>query len=294
MKENKNIEELFSERFQNFEAPVNPEIWANVATGIGASAGGAIGGLSVVAKIIIAATTISAIGLGTFVVLNNEPNEVVVAESIIEQEADIEQEATPLVEQDLHVKDQMVDSVETPVDLAPAAVNHNEPSETVVASTLIDDNKKEDAQEDFVDLNELANELKEDLPIKKPTLSKNVGTGNNEDSSTNTSSKTNQTVSVQQDVALANLERETKEVFLEKLPNVLSPNNYLLFKTKNISYFKIEVFSVQGKLVFQSEDPNMIWDASDVPAGSYVYQIELKDMEGNSLKPRVERLQIIK
>lgn len=46
---------MFSEKLGNFEAPVNPELWANVASQVGAASGAAAasGGLSLVAKAII-------------------------------------------------------------------------------------------------------------------------------------------------------------------------------------------------------------------------------------------------
>lgn len=289
MKESKNIEELFSERFQNFEAPVNPEIWANVATGIGASAGGAIGGLSVVAKIIIAATTISAIGVGSFVVLNNTTKNVVATEVATNEPTDFQE--TIQVEPTI---DSIVEQIEPESKAADKTIISEQPTDE--PSFEVNNSQTQKNQSfytdkiDFVDLDELANELKSSVHSEQPSSGeKNIEV--NDSAIKNTD---NTTVDDERDIVLVNLERETQEVFLEKLPNVISANNHLVFKTKNISYFKIEVFSLQGKLVYQSEDPNMVWDAMDVPAGKYVYQIELRDNAGNPLKPHVQRLEIIK
>ncbi len=55
MNDKDQIKDLFSEKLGNFEAPVNPELWANVASQVGAATGAtaAGGGMSLLAKAII-------------------------------------------------------------------------------------------------------------------------------------------------------------------------------------------------------------------------------------------------
>ncbi|UKN00559.1 gliding motility-associated C-terminal domain-containing protein [Paracrocinitomix mangrovi] len=56
MKEDINIEELFKQKFENFEANVDPSVWANVSQSIGrgaAGSGAAAGGISAFTKVAI-------------------------------------------------------------------------------------------------------------------------------------------------------------------------------------------------------------------------------------------------
>ena len=71
MKENTNIEDLFKDKFDNFEANVDPSVWANVSQSINAgatSAGTAGAGLSGIAKvaIIAAAVTVTSVSVWYF------------------------------------------------------------------------------------------------------------------------------------------------------------------------------------------------------------------------------------
>lgn len=71
MKENTNIEDLFKDKFENFESNVDPSVWANVSQSINAGsagAGAAGAGLSGIAKvaIIAAAVTVTSVSVWYF------------------------------------------------------------------------------------------------------------------------------------------------------------------------------------------------------------------------------------
>lgn len=51
MKENFNIEELFKQKFDNFQPDVDPGVWANIQAGIGTGTAGVVGGVSAAVKI---------------------------------------------------------------------------------------------------------------------------------------------------------------------------------------------------------------------------------------------------
>ena len=53
MKEDINIDELFKQKFENFEGEVDPSVWSNVQQSINSSAAGSAGGLSSIAKVAI-------------------------------------------------------------------------------------------------------------------------------------------------------------------------------------------------------------------------------------------------
>lgn len=86
MSKEKDIEKLFKEKFQNFEAPVDPALWSNVQAGIGSGASTAVGGISLVKAIVIGAVAAGLIAGGIFVATNNHespPNENKAAEELV-------------------------------------------------------------------------------------------------------------------------------------------------------------------------------------------------------------------
>ena len=98
MKEDLKIEELFKQKFENFEGNVDPSAWANISQSIGAGAtgagaAGATGGLSGFAKvaIIVGAAAITAVGVWQFggdteEEINNENNTTVSDNTINDQD----------------------------------------------------------------------------------------------------------------------------------------------------------------------------------------------------------------
>lgn len=78
MKEDINIEELFKQKFENFEGNVDPSVWANVSQSIGAGAsGGAAGGagLSGLAKVAIITGAVAVTSVTAwYFTQNNDPS----------------------------------------------------------------------------------------------------------------------------------------------------------------------------------------------------------------------------
>lgn len=71
--EDKKIQELFSKKLGNMELPVDPQVWAGVQSGIGASAAGSTAtGLGFFAKIALAVSSIAVVGTLGFFALNQE------------------------------------------------------------------------------------------------------------------------------------------------------------------------------------------------------------------------------
>ena len=90
MKGRDEIKELFSEKLGNYEAKVNPELWTNIASQIGAATAttAASTGISFLTKWIIGASIASAVAVTTIIVVNNadEPitNEIPKVKNITE------------------------------------------------------------------------------------------------------------------------------------------------------------------------------------------------------------------
>ncbi|XOV66251.1 MAG: gliding motility-associated C-terminal domain-containing protein [Fluviicola sp.] len=73
MSDKDQIKDLFSEKLGNFEAKVNPELWANVASQVGAVSGAAgTGGMSLLTKAIIGISGAAVITTGVVVYVNSD------------------------------------------------------------------------------------------------------------------------------------------------------------------------------------------------------------------------------
>ena len=66
MNDNIDIEKLFKDKFENFEADVNPNLWNNIASGVQSSSASVTTGLSFGVKSLIVASAISVIGVVTY------------------------------------------------------------------------------------------------------------------------------------------------------------------------------------------------------------------------------------
>src|SRR5687767_4809789 len=66
MKENFNIEELFKDKFENFQPDVNPAAWANIQAGMAASTTAAATGVSTAVKIALISGSIAAASVATW------------------------------------------------------------------------------------------------------------------------------------------------------------------------------------------------------------------------------------
>jgi len=83
--EDKKIQELLSKKLGNMELPVDPQLWAGVQSGIGAStAGGAATSLGFFAKLAVAVASIAVVGTIGFFVLDRE-EKVIISETLLEQ-----------------------------------------------------------------------------------------------------------------------------------------------------------------------------------------------------------------
>lgn len=80
------------------------------------------------------------------------------------------------------------------------------------------------------------------------------------------------------------------------VPNVITPNgdganDELIITVKNIKDFSISIFSVNGKLVYQSNDPNENWKGTNtqgnpVGQGTYYYLVNATGLDGNMFAPK--------
>lgn len=313
MKKTENIEKLFREELGSYEAPVNADLWSSISQQVGANAAASgSAGLGIASKLIIAATAIGTIGLISYFVAegsSTKKTKELHTKNFIEESSDevkINPESTA-------TDDELVRDETTLV------VTENSSSDSEIAQR---DNMQKEGEEirtdiseapveetEMVDLDQLVEELKETsiTNSKGNPVTEDKKVNNGRDSASKSSAENENPVidEATNDEILVHHKEESATIFSEKLPNIITPNgdgdnDFLVIKAKEIlSYFKIEIYDLRGRVVFRSEDPYFRWngtlpDGEPAPAGRYVYQIEVRTAVNNSGKPFVQSLEIVR
>lgn len=285
MSDKDQIKELFSDKLGGFEAKVNPELWTNIASQIGTTAATTASvGMSLATKIMIGVSAASVISVAAFLISNSEKEP-----------------------KKKEVKSEQVSEV---------APNNNEGS----AMILIDGKEPQGSSETNVATSDKQNvelnasvpndpeKLHAPAPITSEELQKSiirlntVFVENNKKVTTDTT-KTQKAENKQENQGVLIEEKEdlskTDQVevpFTENveekldliLPNVFTPNDdgwnevLKMEVPENVTDFQITILNSEGKVVYQSDDPNFRWggrhylSGDKVIAGQYVYFVILK------------------
>lgn len=106
MKDNKNIEELFQQTFENFEGDVSPDVWANVQSQISSGAGSgsassasgssSAGGIGF-GKLVAGIAVVGAVSFGSYYFINQDKNAEQLTQEKVEEVLDemVEEPITP-------------------------------------------------------------------------------------------------------------------------------------------------------------------------------------------------------
>jgi hypothetical protein len=112
VKENANIEDLFKDKFENFEANVDPSVWANVSQSINsvaaAGSGSAAAGISGIAKVavITAAVAVTSVGVWYFTKdSDTTPTEQEQTTITTQDNLEEDENTVAIVEEDIQVSD---------------------------------------------------------------------------------------------------------------------------------------------------------------------------------------------
>jgi gliding motility-associated-like protein len=304
VKEHKDIEQLFKDSFDHFEAPVRHELWSAVSQqlpGAVQSAASASSGLSVLTKTIIGLSAVGVIATATYLsVSDNDTVPVAQVEVPVQNTQEVEEVVIETVEQEnvsnessepLRVSESNSVEVQTT-----NAVGRNEVNET-----------NTHAQRTVETKIDATTESRQNIPVhKEPVRVK-------ENTDQVPPVPVSKTESSQQAEVLRAPDKEVDPVLVvdqqtaylpEKLPNTFTPNgdgvnDFLQFDVNGLTQFRIEVYSAKGELIYVSQDAMFRWDGlkmdgTPAPNGRYVYQVEGKDENGNPIKPRVQSLQLIR
>ena len=259
------IKELFQEKLTSHEVPVRADLWTSVSASIGGSSVVATS-MSIATKLIIAAS-VSAVALVTFYLINDKN----LKQSPIKKENPQEQRIITIdslkIEKEEVKKDEKL-LPKQPEQRLDCAYDFSTPENE-------SDLNSEFQQSNKIDINKEIITEKDPQKIEKqdPIIRNNY---------TSTSE------------IIAKPETKTKEQ--EKtvlLPNIFTPNgdgknDFLSIKIGEVTEFSVVILNQANKVIFTSNDPNFSWDGLATngelsPAGTYVYYISAKDLNGKLL-----------
>ena len=259
------IKELFQEKLTSHEVPVRADLWTSVSASIGGSSVVATS-MSIATKLIIAAS-VSAVALVTFYLINDKN----LKQSPIKKENPQEQRIITIdslkIEKEEVKKDEKL-LPKQPEQRLDCAYDFSTPENE-------SDLNSEFQQSNKIDINKEIITEKDPQKIEKqdPIIRNNY---------TSTSE------------IIAKPETKTKEQ--EKtvlLPNIFTPNgdgknDFLSIKIGEVTEFSVVILNQANKVIFTSNDPNFSWDGVATngelsPAGTYVYYISAKDLNGKLL-----------
>ena len=259
------IKELFQEKLTSHEVPVRADIWTSVSSSIGGSSVVA-SSMSIATKIIIAAS-VSAVALVTFYLINNENLE----QSPIKKENPQEQRIITF--DSLKIKKEEVKKDEK---LLPTHAEQRVDCEYDFSTPEYEsDLNSEFQQSNKIDINkEIVTEKSPQKIEQQDPIIRNNSTSTSE--------------------IVAKPEIKTKEQeSTVLLPNIFTPNgdgknDFLSIKIGEVTEFSVVILNQANKVIFTSNDPNFSWDGLATngelsPAGTYVYYISAKDLNGKLL-----------
>jgi len=302
VKKHNDIEQLFKDSFEHFEAPTKPELWSSIAQQIPAAGNVAAvsTGISILSKIGVGTLVVGALSVVAYIGLKEEGTKKELAsqqtEQVIDsggkeiQEPNVQEESLSLMVSQEHLRTE--DKQDVVVNTPEIKASKDMHTENIDNAVQIDNREVVVSEKQNTPPQQLVASKAEHIKEKNPDPSVTMNTKP-------------ESILPPENRADPVLSTEQVSAYLpDNLPNTFTPNgdgvnDYLLFEVKGVSYFKIEVFNVKGELVFVSQETDFRWDGmkmdgSPAPDGRYVYQVELRDEEGNPLKPRVQTLQIVR
>ncbi len=256
------IKELFQDKLTSHEVPVRADLWTSVSSSIGGSSVAATS-MSIATKLIIAAS-VSAVALVTFYLVNDKNLE----QSPIKKKNPQEQRIITIDSLKIEVKKDeklLPEQLEQRLDCAydfSTPENESDLNSEFQQSNQIDINK------------EIVTEKgPQKIEQQDPIIRNNY---------TSTSD------------IVAKPEIKTKEQeSTVLLPNIFTPNgdgknDFLSIKIGEVTEFSVVILNQANKVIFTSNDPNFSWDGlakngEISPAGTYVYYISAKDLNGKLL-----------
>ena len=259
------IKDLFQEKLTSHEVPVRADLWTSVSSSIGGSSVVA-SSMSIATKIIIAAS-VSAVALVTFYLVNDKnsvptpikkenPQEqrIITIDTLKIEKEEVKKDEKLLPKQ----ADQRVDceyDFSTPENVSDLNSNYPQSNKSDINKEIVTEKSPEKIERQYPIIrnsNPSANEI-----VAKPEIKI----------------------------------KENESTIL--LPNIFTPNgdgknDLLSIKIGEVTEFSVVILNQANKVIYTSSNPNFSWDGIATngelsPAGSYVYYISAKDLNGKLL-----------
>ena len=259
------IKELFQDKLTSHEVPVRADLWTSVSSSIGGSSVAATS-MSIATKIIIAAS-VSAVALVTFYLVNDKNLE----QSPIKKE-------TP--------QEQRIITIDT-LKIEKEEVKKDEKLLQKQADQRVDCEYDFSTPENESDLNsEFQQSNKSDIN-KEIVTEKSPEKIERQDPIIRNSNPSANEIVAKPEIKI----KENESTIL--LPNIFTPNgdgknDLLSIKIGEVTEFSVVILNQANKVIYTSSNPNFSWDGIATngelsPAGSYVYYISAKDLNGKLL-----------
>ena len=273
------IKELFQDKLTSHEVPVRADLWTSVSSSIGGSLVVA-SSMSIATKIIIAAS-VSAVALVTFYLVNDKnsvptpikkenPQEqrIITIDTLKIDKVEVQTENLEVQPENLagqKKKELLPKQAEQRVD---CAYDFSTPENESDLNTEFQQSNKIDINKEIV-TEKGPQKIEQQDPIIR-----------------------NNTASTSEIVANPELTTKEQESTV-LLPNIFTPNgdgknDFLSIKIGEVTEFSVVILNQANKVIFTSSNPNFLWDGLSTngelsPAGTYVYYISAKDLNGKLL-----------
>ena len=259
------IKELFQEKLTSHEVPVRADLWTSVSSSIGGSSVAATS-MSIATKLLIAAS-VSAVALVTFYLVNDKNLE----QSPIKKENPQEQRIITIdslkIEKEEVKKDEKL-LPKQPEQRVDCAYDFSTPENESDLNSEFQQSNKSDINKEIV-----TEKGSQKIDQQDPIIRNNY-------------------TSTSEIVAKPEIKTKEKESTV-LLPNIFTPNSdgkndFLSIKIGEVTEFSVVILNQANKVIFTSNDPNFLWDGFATngelsPAGTYVYYISAKDLNGKLL-----------
>jgi gliding motility-associated-like protein len=282
------IKDLFNEQLSSYEAPVRPEMWSQVAGQLAAQ--GTVATTSIVTKIIIAATTVAAIGGLTYWMVSNESknkSENIVQTEKNNQKPNVVEEKTYNNQQN-HSQPHIMPEANHDV-LPPCLFSDLDTEEPVIEMLSTTDEVGGDDADELTHTQPF--EKREEPVLEKENLPSVVKAQPSVTFQSPQHEEVNSSVQTEENEAIGNL----RNIFT---PNGDGVNDFLSIESTGLSDFQVIVLDNRNKVVFQSTDPQFVWDGNAISGeplatGNYVYFITARNEKGEKVNKystlRIER-----
>jgi len=259
------IKELFQDKLTSHEVPVRADLWTSVSSSIGGSSVVA-SSMSIATKIIIAAS-VSAVALVTFYLVNDK-NSV----------------PTPIKKE--NPQEQRIITIDT-LKIEKKEVKKEEKLLPTQAEQRVGCEYDFSTPENESDLNSEFQKSNQ-IDINKEIVTEK-GPQKIEQQDPIIRNNTASTSEIVANPELTTKEQESTVL----LPNIFTPNgdgknDFLSIKIGEVTEFSVVILNQANKVIYTSSNPNFLWDGLATngelsPAGTYVYYISAKDLNGKLL-----------